>query len=119
MTNQPPALVWWLVWIAITGAFLATCTIFVVALRPVSPDGLLGLVALVPLSLAGVVRFAVLPALQDDRKRFVFFIIGLALSEGAGLVAMILGGPPRDYLAAAAIVLIILHAPPLLRWRAG
>jgi hypothetical protein len=114
MESRPPAMVWWLIWFAILGAFLVTCTIFVHAVTPVTTDGMLGLVAAAPLVTAAVVRFAILPAARDNQKRFVLFIVGLALSESTGLIAVILGGPARDYLAAAAIVLIVLHAPPLV-----
>jgi hypothetical protein len=116
MPTKPPLIVWWLIWGAILSAFFGLYGIFsqFVEFRPAS-GGAAALAGVVPLALGATCRFLLLPRLLHTAKGFPVFIVGLALAEAGGLVGVFLAGDHKVYFAAAALVLIILHAPGLLR----
>jgi len=112
MNSSPPApLVWWLIWAAITATFFAAIGILEFTAINTATPRWLSLAALVPLASSAVVRFLILPRTQAPHRRFLFFILGLALAESGGFIALVLASPWKTPLAAAAIVLMILHIP--------
>jgi hypothetical protein len=82
---------------------------------PSAPGGVAAFAGVVPLALSAACRFMLLPRLLPTAKGFPIFIGGLATAEAGGLVGIFLAGDHKVYFAAAALVLIILHAPGLLR----
>jgi uncharacterized membrane protein len=116
MNQQAPApLVWWLIWATITAAFFAAVGIFeTTGIRTGSPPWT-ALVVL-PLFIASAfIRFGLLPRVTAPPKKFLFFILGLAFAESGGFLALVLGSAWKTPLAAAALVLMILHVPAFIR----
>ena len=113
-STTPPLAIWWLIWGGITAAFFAVVGIFETGGVLVEAPPALSLVALAPFAASAVVRFLILPR-AEPAKKFVLFIVGLALAESGGFLALILGSPWKTPLAAAAIVLIIVHIPAFIR----
>ena len=110
----PPVPIWWLIWGGITAAFFAVVGIFETGGVRVDAPSALSLLALAPFAASVLVRFLLLPR-AEPAKKFVLFIVGLALAESGGFLALILGSPWKTPLAAAAIVLIIVHIPAFIR----
>jgi hypothetical protein len=116
MNQQAPTpLVWWLIWATITAAFFIAVGIFETTAIQADTPPWIALVALPPLVASAVIHFGLLPRVTELPKKFVFFILGLALAESGGFLALILGSPWKTPLAAAAIVLIIVHIPAFIR----
>lgn len=113
-SNLPAPLVWWLIWAAITATFFAAIGILDLAAIGTATPPWLSLAALAPLASSAVVRFLILPRTLTPHRRFLFFILGLALAESGGFLARVLASPWRTPLAAAAIVLMILHVPAFI-----
>ena len=111
---QPPLSVWWLIWGAITAAFFMVLGIFEVNGVRIEGPPALALVALGPFAASATVRFLLLPR-ASEVKKFLFFILGLALAESGGFLALILSSPWKTPLAAVAIVLMIVHVPAFIR----
>ena len=82
MNQQAPALpVWWLIWAAITAAFFLAVGIFETAVTPAATLSWIALMALPPLVASAVIRFGLLPGVTAPPKKFIFFLLGLALAE--------------------------------------
>jgi uncharacterized membrane protein len=116
MNQQAPAPpVWWLIWATITAAFFAAVGIFeTTGIRTGSPPWT-ALVVL-PLFIASAfIRFGLLPRVTAPPKKFLFFILGLACAESGGFLALVLGSAWKTPLAAAALVLMIVHVPAFIR----
>jgi hypothetical protein len=105
MNQQAPALhVWWLIWAAITAAFFLAVGIFETAATPAGTLSWLALMALPPFIASAVIRFGLLPGVTAPPKKFIFFLLGLALAESGGFFALILSlenalgrGRPRSH----------------------
>ena len=110
----PPLHIWWIIWGGITAAFFVVIGIFETGGVRVEAPSALSFLALAPFAASAVVRFLLLPR-AEPAKKFVLFIVGLALAESGGFLALILGSPWKTPLAAAAIVLIIVHIPAFIR----
>ena len=110
----PPLPIWWIIWGGITAAFFAVVGIFETGGVRVDAPPALSLLALGPFAASAAVRFLLLPR-APAAKKLVLFIVGLALAESGGLIALILSSPWKTPLAAAAIVLMILHIPAFVR----
>lgn len=108
---QPP--VWWLVWAVITAAFFMAAGILETVRVHVETTSAMALAALVPFAASAVMRFGVLP--RANTNKFVVFIIGLALAETGGFIALIFGSPWKTQLLATAIVLMVVHVPAFVR----
>lgn len=116
MNKQAPAPpVWWLIWAAITAAFFVAVGIFETTATPAGTPPWIALVALPPLVASAVIRFGLLPRVTAPPRKFLFFILGLALAESGGFLALILGSAWKTPLAAAALVLMITHVPAFIR----
>ena len=116
MNKQAPAPpVWWLIWATITAAFFIAVGIFETTATQTGTPPWIALVALPPLVASAVIRFGLLPRVTAPPRKFLFFILGLALAESGGFLALILGSAWKTPLAAAAIVLIIVHIPAFIR----
>ena len=114
MNQQAPALhVWWLIWAAITAAFFLAVGIFETA-TPAATLSWIALMALPPLVASAVIRFGLLPGVTAPPKKFIFFLLGLALAESGGFLALILSSNWKTPLAAAALVLIITYIPAFI-----
>ena len=115
MNQQAPApLVWWLIWATITAAFFIAVGIFETTAIQADTPPWIALVALPPLVASAVIRLGLLPRVTETPKKFVFFLLGLALAESGGLFALILSSPWKTPLAAAALVLIIIYIPAFI-----
>ncbi len=120
MPTQPPLIVWWIIWAAILSAFFGLYGVFLYVVNIPVTTGAVAFAGIVPLALSAACRFLLLPRVLATAKGFAFFIVGLALAEAGGFMGIFLAGENKVYFAAAALVLIILHAPGLLRLgRAG
>ncbi len=104
-------LIWWIIW----GGILSGLGIvyLVMGRRELVPlgSGLIGLVALGPIVLSGLVRWVLLPRLRDIRMALPFFVIGLGLAEGAGVLSVLLGGPYRHELVLLSALAILQFIP--------
>lgn len=112
--QQPPLSVWWLIWGGITAAFFMVVGIFEVNGMRVEVPPALSLAALGPLAASAAMRFFLLPR-APAAKKFLFFILGLALAESGGFLALILSSPWKTPLTAMAIVLMVVHIPAFIR----
>lgn len=115
MPTKPPLIVWWIIWVAILSAFFGIYGIFSQFVELPAPGGAVALAGVVPLAFSAACRFMLLPRLLLTAKGFPVFIVGLATAEAGGLIGILLAGEHKVYFAAAALVLLILHAPGLLR----
>ena len=114
-TQAPAPTVWWLIWATITAAFFAAVGIFETTATPAGTPPWIALVAL-PLFIASAfIRFGLLPRVTAPPKKFLFFILGLAFAESGGFLALVLGSAWKTPLAAAALVLMIVHVPAFIR----
>jgi len=105
-------LVWWIIWVGIISGL--GIVYFVLGRRevpPVETVGPLGLVTLAPLVMSALVRWLVLPRFRDIRMALPFFVIGLGLAEGAGVLAVILGGPYRNELVLLSDAAVLQFIP--------
>jgi hypothetical protein len=72
----------------------------------------LGLIAaLPPLVISVVVRWAILPRIENATKALSIFVMGMALAEGCGMIGIILGGAHKNLLFIAGIVGVLQYAP--------
>lgn len=113
--QQPEPVVWWIIWGAITAAFFMAAGIFETAGVRLEAPPWMALIAIAPFAASAGVRFLVLPRAVKHPMRFNLFIIGLALAESGGFIALLLVSPWKTPLAAAAIVLMILYIPAFMR----
>jgi hypothetical protein len=115
LNPPPPQPLWWLIWGSITAAFFMVMGIFETGMAaPIDTPPALAFLALAPLAASSALRFVLLPR-AEPAKTFIFFIVGLALAESGGFLALILGSPWQTALVAAVIVLIIVHIPAFIR----
>ena len=107
-------LVWWIIWFAILCGLVVIY--FFLGRGPVKPvvvaaDLLRNLSGIVPLFVSIVIRWLVMPRLNDLKQAFPVFIAGLALAEGCGLLGIFLGGPYRDQLFVLGALAIAQYVP--------
>lgn len=116
MNQQAPAPpIWWLIWATITAAFFLAVGIFETAATPASTLSWLALMALPPFLASAVIRLRPAPPVSRARpKKFIFFLLGLALAQSGGFFALILSSPWKTPLAAADLVLIVVYIPALI-----
>jgi len=114
-TQAPAPTVWWLIWATITAAFFVAVGIFeATAIRTAALPWTA--VVVLPLFIASAfLRFGLLPRVTAPPRKFSFFILGLAFAESGGFLALILGSAWKTPLAAAALVLMIVHVPAFIR----
>jgi hypothetical protein len=108
----PPLHIWWIIWGGITAAFFVVLGIFENG-GPGEAPSALSFLALAPLAASVVMRFVFLPR-AEPAKKFPLFIVGLALAESGGLLALVFSSPWKTPLAAAAIVMMIVHLPAFI-----
>lgn len=104
-----PIPIWWVLWLAMTAGLIVQC--FVLTQNPAAASGTLNYIALAPLVISLIIRFAVLPRMKTKQKAFPLFVVGLATAEACGLFGLILGGPHRDWFFAAGLVLLLIYIP--------
>ena len=105
-------LVWWIIWFGIFSGL--GIVYFVLGRRElplVETVGPLGLVTLAPLVMSALVRWIVLPRFRDIRLALPFFVIGLGLAEGAGVLSVLLGGPYRNELVLLSALGVLQFIP--------
>lgn len=99
-SGKAPLLLWWILWFGILGGMLTFR--IVLAGQENEADAVEGEVnalrylAIGPLAISSLLRWLVLPRLQDRGKALVVYIAGLALAEGSGLLGLFLGGVLRE-----------------------
>lgn len=104
-------LIWWVVWFGILGGLAVVYLIMGQRERVPLGSGPIGLVALGPLVMSALVRWLLLPRFRDIRMAFPFFVIGLGLAEGAGVLSVLLGGPYRNELVLLSALAILQFIP--------
>ncbi len=114
MNPPPPPVVWWVIWGAIIAAFFVIFGAFEAAGQEVAVPPVAALLALAPFAASAVLRFLWLPR-AARAKKFPLFVTGLALAEAGGFLALLAGPPWKTPLAAAAIVMMIIHIPAFIR----
>jgi hypothetical protein len=98
-SGKASLLVWWILWFGILSGML---TFRIVLAGQENDDAVEGQVnawrylAIVPLAISSLLRWLVLPRLQDRGNALVVYIAGLALAEGSGLLGLFLGGVLRE-----------------------
>jgi cadmium resistance protein CadD (predicted permease) len=113
--NRGRIIVWWIIWGAILSGLVMIYS-FLGRGQSVSPElakekMLTGLIGLIPLFISVVIRWLVLPRCTEMSRAFVWFIIGLSLAEGCGLLGIFLGGPYRDDLFLIGLFGIVQYVP--------
>jgi len=112
--NPPPPAVWWVIWGAIVAAFFVIFGAFETAGLEVAVPPAAALLALATFAASAVLRFLWV-ARGGRAKKFPLFVTGLALAEAGGFLALLAGPPWKTPLAAAAIVMMIIHIPAFIR----
>jgi hypothetical protein len=96
---RPPLKIWWAIW---TGILVSLAVIWwnfgFLKLLGNEPHAnpAIDLAGMAPLFVSIVLRWLVLPRVRVLRMAFIFFVTGVALAEGCGLLGIFLGGPYRD-----------------------
>jgi hypothetical protein len=108
--------VWWCVWIAILNGLII---LYVVLSRRSGEEVHAGspaiaFIGLVPLTLGTALRWLVLPRLKDPAKAFMVFIVGLAMTEGCGILGIFLGGAHKETLFALGLIGVLQFIPLFL-----
>ena len=113
--TPPKPVIFWALWIALLSGLTA---MYVVLGQPAQatanqtsglPLGLL--VGLPPLLISTVIRWVVLPRIEEITKALPIFIVGMAMAEGCGISGIILGGAHKNLLFAAGVLGILQYAP--------
>ncbi len=99
-SQQPPtALIEWIIWAALTTGMIVLYILLGVTTTPPpeqTASSMLSFFGLFPLTLSSLVRWFILPRIADRKKRLPVFIMGVAMAEGSGLLALFVGGEHRD-----------------------
>ena len=61
-----------------------------------------------------VIRWVVLPRIEEITKALPIFIVGMAMAEGCGISGIILGGAHKNLLFAAGVLGILQYAPTFI-----
>jgi hypothetical protein len=108
---HPKRLILWIIWSAIT---IGLCMIYVFLGQGTagahSKDlGIMRVIPMVPLALALLVRFLLIPKFKSLTKVLPLFIIGLSMAEGSGIIAIFLlpHADAVNYFTTAVIVLLM------------
>jgi len=105
-------LIWWIIWFGIlSGLGIVYFVMGRRELAPVEAGSPLGLIALGPIVMSALVRWLLLPRFRDIRIALPFFVIGLGLAEGAGVLAVLLGGPYRNELVLLSALAVLQFIP--------
>lgn len=107
-----PLLVWWVIWCAILTGLTA---IYIFLGRRSGGEGLAGgnamdYVGLAPLALSALLRWLVLPRVNQAGAALPLFVVGLALAEGGGILGIFLG-EKRPELYVLGVLGILQWAP--------
>jgi len=105
-------LIWWIIWF---GVFSGLGVVYFVfgrrELVPMDASSPIGLVALGPLVMSALVRWLLLPRIRDIKMALPIFVIGLGLAEGAGVLAVLLGGAYRNELVLLSALAVLQFIP--------
>jgi hypothetical protein len=105
-------LIWWIIWF---GVFSGLGIVYFVfgqrELIPMDASSPIGLVALGPLVMSALVRWLLLPRIRDIKMALPVFVIGLGLAEGAGVLAVLLGGAYRNELVLLSALAVLQFIP--------
>lgn len=87
--ETPSLVVWWIIWSAILSGLVIT---YMALQGPSSASSGAGIryAPLVPLLLATVIRWLLLPRMVDGIRAFPLFVVGLALAESCGILGIFL-----------------------------
>ena len=111
---QQQAFIWWVIWFAIlSGSILIYVMLGLKGGRPTpAATAPLAFVGVGPLVISVVLRWLVIPRVTERKRGLTVFVTGLALAEGATILATFLGsGTARDAIAVAGIAGVALWAP--------
>ena len=108
--RSAPVLVWWILWVAtLTG--LAAFYIFLKPSEPTESSAGLRFIPLAPFLAAVVVRWLVLPRLQQRSRAFPIFVVGVALSEACALMGIFLAPELRTLYFILATLGLLQYLP--------
>jgi len=108
--RSAPIIIWWILW----GATLAGLAAFYVFLKPSGTSessASLRFLPLVPFLVAVVVRWLVVPRLQQRSRAFPIFVVGVALSEACALMGIFLAPDLRVLYFILATVSLLQYLP--------
>lgn len=110
-TRAQQVFVWWVLWLAILGGSIVIYV--VLGGKPgTASAGALAYAGLAPLVMSFVLRWLVLPGAKERRAAMTIFVVGMALAEGATILAVFLGsGTARDAVAVLGILGVIQWIP--------
>lgn len=105
-----PLLVWWILWFAILSG-LVMLFFFLGGGATTPSAGPLTYFPLIPLALGAFVRWVVLPRMKTATQALPVFMIGLALSEGSGILSFVLVPEMRNTYFILALLGVIQFIP--------
>lgn len=107
----PKAMMFWILW----GSILMGMPMIYFVLKPDSTsqqtNPMFAFIALSPLLISLVLRWALLPRMTTSQKALPLFIVGMAMAEGCGIVGLILGGDYRHWLFLAGLLGVLQYIP--------
>ena len=117
--QAPQFIVFWIIWFAIFSGLVILQFFIGGGVPSGSPQGdgplLIPVIAFGMAVVAVFVRFGVLPRIKELEKKLPLMIVGLALSEGVGILGMLAVPAPfgatKLLLLAVSLICIILQAP--------
>jgi hypothetical protein len=99
--SKQPLIVWWVIWAALqTGVFVIYFFLGGPATQPQpsSPVSSIWLVGLAPFVLSTIIRWLVLPQIQNARTALPWFIVGMALAEATCILGIFVFPAQREVL---------------------
>lgn len=108
-----PAIIWWIIWTAILAAVIAMAA-FMPVRAPLPGSNPIRYVPIVPLVLASIIRWLVLPRFTQAPRAFPIFVLGLALAEGAATLGIFLVPELRGTYVILALLGVAQFAPVFL-----
>jgi hypothetical protein len=109
---MPLQLVWWILWVGILNGLMLIY--YFIGRNEPSPgvaESLVNFTGLVPLAASVSARWLVLARVRQRQLAFVIFVVGLALADGAGVLAIFLGGPHKKEVFTLALLGVLQWAP--------
>lgn len=89
------AIVWWIIWFNILNGLMMIYVFIgpksgVISTRPTNEPSIIEYLYLLPLLISVALRWVVIPRVPHRQTAFVVFMVGLALAESSGILAIVL-----------------------------